>query len=44
MDFYAKFDKFLKKERKEKVAPSSEMQCIYVKIVCAEALLRNQRR
>jgi len=26
MDFYAKLDKFLKKERKEKVAPGSEMQ------------------
>ena len=44
MDFYAKFDKFLKKKRKEKVTPSSEMQCIYVKIVCAEASLQNQRR
>ena len=32
------------KKRKEKVSPSSEMQCIYVKIVCAEASLQNQRR
>jgi hypothetical protein len=42
--FCAKLDKFLKKERNKKVPHSSEMQSIYVKIVCGEFLLRNQRR
>ena len=42
--FCAKSDKFLKKERNKKVPHSSEMQSIYVKIVCGEVSLRNQRR